>query len=572
MKINRLVLIIASTIALASVIIYFSIALIQNETSFVFFVKHKNAELAAVLPHHDLVKDVRRKFMEKLSLESQPKTIILVSVNHFNTGSSEIITSDEDWLVANGEKIITADTAAINMLMDIGLAKNEPAAFIGEHGIRNLLGEIKEFFPDSKLVPLIIKETAKPEEIKKLAEALELNCSDCGLIASVDMSHYQPAHLAEIHDAKTLRILTALDEEQIWQSEVDSDAALALLVSRANFKNLNYFNLFAQTNSGLLAQNFETETTTHILGNYTVGEPIKMDDEITFAFAGDAMFGRNVGDRFQKNDFLDLFSNLGNRTFWGTDIAWLNLEGPVSNKEVIQNPNDKSLTSFNFSKETIEALKYLKITTAGLANNHTLNQGMAGLNKTKEILEGAAIDANGNPNKIDSTSVTRYKQGDTTVALIAVNALYGMTAGVEELIGEEKSNNNFVIVLPHWGNEYQPVHSATQEKLARNWIGAGADLIIGMHPHVIQDAQIINGKLVFYSLGNFIFDQMFSKETQEGLILSGVISAGKLKIVLTPIISKKMKPEIMRGADRQKIIDMICRPLGDYCKDDIVEI
>jgi poly-gamma-glutamate synthesis protein (capsule biosynthesis protein) len=93
-----------------------------------------------------------------------------------------------------------------------------------------------------------------------------------------------------------------------------------------------------------------------------------------------------------------------------------------------------------------------------------------------------------------------------------------------------------------------------------------------MHPHVIQDAQIINGKLVFYSLGNFIFDQMFSKETQEGLILSGVISAGKLKIVLTPIISKKMKPEIMRGADRQKIIDMICRPLGDYCKDDIVEI
>ena len=570
MKTDRLVLIITSTIALVSVIIYFSIALIQNENGFVFFNIQKNAEFAAVVPHHDLVKDVRRKFMEKLSSQSRPRTIILASVNHFNSGSGGIITSDGNWLVANGEKTIVADTTAINMLIASGLVKNEPAAFTGEHGIRNLLGEIKEFFPDSLIVPLIIKEPANPEEINKLTENLKLNCPDCAFLASVDMSHYQPAHLAEIHDERTLRALVAQDEEQVWQTEIDSNAVLALLISWAKFKNLNNFNLYAHTNSGLLAQNLEAETTTHILGNYSAGESAGTEDEITFAFAGDAMFGRNVGYYFQDNNFLDLFSNLGNRTLWGTDISWLNLEGPVSDKEIRQDPQDKSLVSFNFSKEVIEALKYLKIATVGLANNHTANQGAAGLDKTREVLKKAGVDANGDPNKADSANISRYTQGNITVVLIAVNALYN-SKGVEEIIKQEKMNN-FVIVLPHWGNEYEPTHSATQEKLARSWIEAGADLIIGMHPHVVQDAQIINDKPVFYSLGNFIFDQMFSKETQEGLILSGSISKEKIKLVLTPVISKKMKPEIMRGADRQKMINKICSSLGDLCEGDIIEI
>jgi gamma-polyglutamate biosynthesis protein CapA len=573
MKTEKLILIVAVIIVLAFIVIYFftPAETIKNENSFSFFHQVKtNSELAAVMPHHDLVKDVRREFFKKLKLEAKPQTIILVSVNHFNTGSGDIISSDQDWLVANGKEKIKANTEVINKLKDSGLVKIEPAAFNNEHGIRNLLGEIKEFFPNSKLVPLIIKEPAQPDGIKKLAETLKLNCPDCGLIASVDMSHYQPAHLAEIQDEKTIRALSALDEEQIWQSQADSSAAIALLINLAKNKNLTSFNIFAHTNSGLIANNLEAETTTHIFGNFGAGNPVKIDDELTFALAGDAMFGRNVGYAFQKNNFKDLFSNLGNNTFWGTDISYLNLEGPISDKEIKQNPEEHSLV-FNFSRETIEALKYLKITTAGLANNHTYNQGAVGLAKTKEILEKAGINWVGDPNKAGEVSLKRYKQGNLTVALLAVHVLYGANR-IEELIKQEKSKNNFVIVLPHWGNEYEIKHSANQEKLARSWIASGADLIIGSHPHVIQDAQIINNKLVIYSLGNFIFDQMFSAETQQGLIISGLINDEKIKIVLTPIMSKKMKPEIMRGAGRKKIIDRICAGLGNYCNGDKIEI
>lgn len=561
MKIYKIALSVAMAIALVSVIFYFSVLAIKNEN---------NSPLAAVLPHHDLVKEIRREFMERLSRESQPKTIILVSVNHFNAGSSEIITSDQDWLVANGAKKITADLAVIEKLVKNGLVKVEPAAFLNEHGIRNLLGEIKEFFPKAKLVPLIIKEPAKPDEAGKLTRVLAESCPACGLIASVDMSHYQPAELAEIHDTKTLRALMALDENEIWQTEIDSNAALALLINLTKAKDLNRFNLFAHTNSGLLAGNKETETTTHIFGNYSSGGPVSVESGITFSFAGDAMFGRNVGHDFQDNNFLDLFANLGNQTLWGTDISWLNLEGPISDKNVEQFPEEHSLV-FNFSRQTIKALKYLKLTVVGLANNHTLNQGAVALEKTRAILEEAEIDWSGDPNKNDSASVRRYRQGDITVALLPVNLL-SSADGAEELIKEEKNKNNFVIVLPHWGNEYELTHSASQERLARAWIKAGADLIIGTHPHVVQDAQVIDGKLVFYSLGNFIFDQMFSAETQQGLIISGQISADKLRIVLTPVVSKKMKPEIMRGAQRQKIIDRVCRKLGEYCKGEVVEI
>ncbi len=326
-----------------------------------------------------------------------------------------------------------------------------------------------------------------------------------------------------------------------------------------------YFLIFS-----LLARQPETEAAAPALKSGSAGGLVKTDNEVSFAFLGDAMFGRNVGYDFQKNNFKDLFANFDLGVLAGADVAWLNLEGPISDKEVRQFPEEHSLV-FNFSRQTIEALKYLKITMAGLANNHTDNQGVAGLNKTKEILERAGIGWAGNPNKIGGESVKRYEQGDTSVALIAVNALYGAN-GVEELIKQEKGKNNFVIVLPHWGNEYELTHSARQETLARLWIAAGADLIIGGHPHVVQDAQIIGGKLVFYSLGNFIFDQMFSAETQQGLILSGSMSAGKIKIKLVPIIGKRMKPEIMTGADKEKIINRICRLLGDYCRKGEIEL
>jgi poly-gamma-glutamate synthesis protein (capsule biosynthesis protein) len=530
-----------------------------------------NEQLAVVVPHHDLVKDKRAELLKKLGQNSQPETIILLSTNHFNAGAGNIVTSSRDWTVANGQEILSADTVLINKLTANNLATADNAVFDNEHGIKNLLGEIKEFFPNSNLIPIIIKDAVGQEPIKNLSDFLKDNCQNCGVIASVDMSHYQPAHVAEIHDIKTLRALTAGNEEEIWKTEVDSNASLAFLVAWAKARDLNNFVLFDHTNSGLLANNFDAETTTHIFGYFDASSaPVIDDSSLTFTFAGDAMFGREIGYQFQQNNFKDLFVNLGNRTFWGTDISWLNLEGPINSK-VVPQPRHIDDLRFNFSNQTIEALKYLKLTTVSLANNHTLNQGPENLKTTQNILNNSGLDWQGNPNKPDEKSILRYEQSGIKLSLIAINLTFGIN-NINETIRQEKQRGQFVVVLPHWGNEYDTTHSAAQENLARSWFAAGADLIIGSHPHVIQDAQIIDGKLVFYSLGNFVFDQYFSKNTQQGLILTGQLSQEAINIALLPIESKRLKPERLRGDAKKEILDKVCKNITDFCHYDLIKI
>ena len=91
-----------------------------------------------------------------------------------------------------------------------------------------------------------------------------------------------------------------------------------------------------------------------------------------------------------------------------------------------------------------------------------------------------------------------------------------------------KAKSDLVIVSFHWGQEYQTKSNAHQQKIAAAAVKAGADLIVGHHPHVAQEIDKIQGVTVAYSLGNFIFDQNFSPETKTGLILKVKIENNKI--------------------------------------------
>lgn len=521
--------------------------------------------IVAVLPHHDVAKTQRQALLATLAKRAQPDTIILLSPNHFSAGQAGIQTTDRIWTLDGGRQNVFPNVRVINELVAVGAVSLEDVSFTNEHGIKNVLGDLHDVFPTANIVPIIFKDTVTTAQVEELVEILEVECQACGLIASVDMSHYNPAAVADVHDVKTLRALTQLDEEGIWNTEVDSAPALALLLAWAKEQPVEQFVLTDHTNSG------GNETTSHIMGYYSAGDRVDYPDQLTFTLAGDMMLGREIGYQFQNNNFQDLFSSFGNRMFWGTDIAWANLEGPLSDVEVTQDRQPDDLV-FLFSKQGIAALTYLKLTTIGLANNHTANQGRAGLDTTRQMLESVNLDWVGDPSGINDTSVKRYTYDGIAVSLIATNVFDGDVTGLTELIAEEKSAGNFVIVLPHWGNEYQTVHSSRQESLATDWITAGADLIIGMHPHVVQDAQVIDGKLVIYSLGNFVFDQTFSKETQQGLIVTGSLSEDELKLVLVPIVDHNLKPQLATGDEKQVLIDRICRNIQEYCEDGVITI
>lgn len=103
-----------------------------------------------------------------------------------------------------------------------------------------------------------------------------------------------------------------------------------------------------------------------------------------------------------------------------------------------------------------------------------------------------------------------------------------------------------VIVSFHFGEEYQSKSNSIQKFWAKLAIDSGADLVIGHHPHVIQEIEKYKGKYIAYSLGNFVFDQGFSQETMRGLLLKVIIENGKIKEVI-PIeikINKFFQPEI----------------------------
>jgi len=529
----------------------------------------KDSNLIAVVPHHDLVKEQRRQFFSFLSQNFNPQTIILISPNHFNVGAFLIISTKKRWVLKNGTSFLQPNEKIIDDVLRLKLIKEDSLVFDNEHGIKNLLPDIVDFFPKVRVVPIIINPALSVIQIERLVKAFESVCQNqCGVIVSVDMSHYQPALIAYIHDQKTIRALKNQDIDELSKVEVDCQSCLIFLSNWARLTNFNNFHIFNHTNSGFIANNFDIETTTHIFGYYLKKESQKLKPYTTFTIAGDMMLGRAIGFKFQKNNFYDLFSNLGNRTFWGTDISWINLEGPISDQVIPQDPKSKDL-KFLFSKEALNALKFLKLKIVGLANNHTDDYGASALELTRKLLEENNIDWHGDPLEVSQYSVKRYNYGEIPISMIAVNT-FGSIKSLSEIIKKEKQNGQFVIILPHWGNEYQLVHSTYQEKLARQWFKDGADLIFGTHPHVIQDAQLIDGKLVFYSLGNFVFDQLFSREVREGLIISGIIDSDQIKLVLSPIINNFYKPEFLRGQRKKQILDKICAPIQQLCQNEMI--
>ena len=106
---------------------------------------------------------------------------------------------------------------------------------------------------------------------------------------------------------------------------------------------------------------------------------------------------------------------------------------------------------------------------------------------------------------------------------------------------------DIIIVSMHWGEEYQLRSNKKQQEIGRALVEAGTDIIIGHHPHVIQEIERYKNGWIAYSLGNFIFDQNFSKETMEGLMLKAIIQDKKI-VEIEPVeikINSSFQPEII---------------------------
>jgi gamma-polyglutamate biosynthesis protein CapA len=230
-------------------------------------------------------------------------------------------------------------------------------------------------------------------------------------------------------------------------------------------------------------------------------------------FLGDMMFDRSVRSLMKEkgNDY----PFRGTKEFLNDfDAVIANLEGPITTYDTVAVPGGERL-QFTFPKEVAQELANHNIRTVSLANNHTLNFGAAGLSQTHDFLNDAKVQFFGSPSNNNYIATIKEING----LKIGLVGYHDFAHGLEQVLRATKgvrSQVDFVIVLPHWGDEYQTKPNERQQKIARQFIDAGADMVIGAHPHVRQIMETYKGRKIFYSLGNFIFDQWFSKEVKCG--------------------------------------------------------
>lgn len=265
---------------------------------------------------------------------------------------------------------------------------------------------------------------------------------------------------------------------------------------------------------------------------------------VSFLFVGDMMFDRGVRDSVLNNATGD-FSFLFKKTDFikEVDVAFGNLEGPVSDvgKEV------GNLYSFRMHPTVLSALKETGFDVLSVANNHIADWGRTAFEDTLFRLKNEDIvPVDADLNIIEKNGIKIGFLGFSDVGPPLPEILLDKSFGDKIKNASEKTD--ILVVSLHFGEEYQKIHNKRQEELAHLAIDNGAKIVIGHHPHVVQDIENYKDGVIAYSLGNFIFDQNFSEDTMKGLALEvAVFGNGEIKSVKNiPIkINNFFQPELI---------------------------
>jgi len=278
-------------------------------------------------------------------------------------------------------------------------------------------------------------------------------------------------------------------------------------------------------------------------------------------FVGDIMLDRHVGEKIKEEGFDYLFEGLkkDNFNFYGYDLISGNLEGAVTDGGNHYTP--AQLYDFAFAPEVVNKLKNYNFTNFNLANNHLADQGERGIKETSANLDELKFYYYGCADGlVEDCSLAVRQVGDLKIGLAGFSMVYKKfdLAAASEKIKDLKDKVDLIIVNVHWGTEYSHIFNKIQQETAHQLIDAGADVIIGHHPHVVQGLELYKNKPIFYSLGNFIFDQYFSADTQEELAVEiDFKTDGQTVARLKPIISKQSQPGFMVGAEKERYLSKI---------------
>lgn len=277
------------------------------------------------------------------------------------------------------------------------------------------------------------------------------------------------------------------------------------------------------------------------------GGQAEADGSTTILFTGDVLFANAFKAGYDADGIEGVVAPELLEELRAADILMVNNEFPFSDRGTPM--ADKQFT-FRCSPCYVKALNEMGVDVVSLANNHTLDYGREALSDTFAALDGAGIlyggagDSAERAKQVQVIEVHGKKYGFIAVSRVVPtadwkveNAVPGLfscydTTALVEVIKEARETCDYVAVYPHWGVEYQAYPEANQTQIAKACIDAGADVVVGSHTHCLQGVSYIDGKPVFYSLGNFIFGQSIDRSAMLEVTID---AAGRASYRFVPV-------------------------------------
>lgn len=411
---------------------------------------------------------------------------------------------------------------------------------------------IQKKFADAEIVSLSVDSDY--EDISNLFGNISKIIADkVFVILPVTFSKSLSPSVAEFHAEFTKNVIENFDIDALNRLDADNVDGLMIFLdylSRIGAKNVDVISRESIGNSSFMTAVFYEGVAEN-------------DHNLTVMAFGDIMMSRYVRtlmNTYAEDYVFEKIRGENNNFFKGSDVVFGNFEGPING----EGTSGGTSMVFSFNEDTAPFLKSYGFDVVSIANNHATDQGWDGREKTISAMNSAGLGWCGHPSEADKDSVYYGKTGDVTYAFICFHdvtyklddkAAIALVEAVDRAV-------DYSIVSIHWGYEYNHVPDFdAQVSPGRAFIDAGADFVIGHHPHVVQSFEEYNGKFIFYSLGNFVFDQYWSVPTQEELAIGIVIDGGdsaedfSTKVYLFPMKSEMSQSRLMTEKERELWIE-----------------
>lgn len=302
------------------------------------------------------------------------------------------------------------------------------------------------------------------------------------------------------------------------------------------------------------------------------GEAGGNEDKISLSFVGDLLVADYVSAITDKEGYPFLYKP-SMLYLSEPDLTAGNLEFPITARGV---PVEGTPYVFKGSPDVLPAMRDAGFDIMSLANNHALDQGVEGMLDTMNYLDEAGISHMGAGNNDTEAFAPVIKEvRGIKVAYIGLSRVVPFSswkadknvAGVAEsydtrraleAVAKAKKDADIVVVMVHWGKERVDQPEQYQKDFGKQYIDAGADLVIGSHPHVLQGFEMYKGKWIAYSLGNFIFTS-YPKETagETGVLDAVCTKSGDCEMTFHPMFTVNAQPTPLEGEKAKAVLDRL---------------